>query len=245
MLSSSQIKHIRSLQQGKFRKELGLFIAEGPKIVGELPGSFIRVEAVYGLKPWVEENASRFEFIKARVYEISQKELDRISGMTTPNQVLAVCHVPDRDTSEIYSEDGILLVLDGIRDPGNLGTIIRTADWFGINNILCSEDCVESFNPKVVQASMGSISRVKVFSARLEDFLQGLEQEIYATVMNGESVFDANPGQGVYLIGNEANGIRPEVLQYATKNISIPAGGGAESLNAAVAAGIILALATR
>lgn len=240
MISAGQIKHIRSLQQGKFRKEHGLFIAEGPRIVEELPGSAIEVIAVYGLADWVTGNSGKFKAMRAEVNEISQKELGRISNMVTPNQVLAVCRIPQMQVSDIPPGSS-LLALDGIRDPGNMGTIIRTADWFGFQNIICSSDCVDIYNPKVIQSTMGSFARVKVFYTDLPAYLSAADQAVYAMVMDGENVHEANPGKGIYVIGNEAGGIRPEVLQHATQKLSIPAHGRAESLNAAVAAGIVMA----
>ncbi|MEN8225484.1 MAG: RNA methyltransferase [Bacteroidota bacterium] len=245
MISKSQIKLIRSLKQIKFRKEHGLFVVEGPKIVGELPGSTIKVDALYALEDWIEEHQEKFKYHKAEIVRISSKELGQISNLSTPNQVLAVCRIPDRDIEDITEGDDVLLALDGIRDPGNLGTIIRTADWFGIRNIVCSDDCVDAFNPKVVQSSMGSIGRVKVYYTDLSAFLGQAEQNIFATVMDGTSIWDSSPGKGIYVIGNESKGIRPEVLRHAAHKISIPAGGRAESLNASVAAGIILAIATK
>jgi len=244
LLSSSQIKHIRSLQQGKFRKEHGLFVAEGPKIVDELPGSQIKVEAVYGLEDWVGSNAGKFEYYRIPLNIISQKDLERISGLKTPNLVLAVCRIPQREVAEVTTDKN-LLVLDGIRDPGNMGTIIRTADWFGIDNIICSADCVEIFNPKVVQATMGSIARVNVYYTDLPAYLAATKEEIYAMVMDGDDIFDAAPGKGIYVIGNESNGIRGEVLKHATRRLSILSRGQAESLNAAVAAGIVMALVNK
>ncbi len=246
MLSKSQIQLIQSLKQIKFRREHGLFVAEGPKIVEELPGSDIQVKAVYALEEWLEENQGKFEYIKAEINRITSKELERISNLSTPNKVLAVCHIPERDTEEISDEDGSVIALDGIRDPGNLGTIIRTADWFGVRHIICSEDCVDVYNPKVVQATMGSISRVKVYYTDLDEYLPESKLPVYATVMEGSSIWDAKPGKGIYVIGNESKGIRAEVLRHATHKISIPSSeGGAESLNAAVATGLVLAIATR
>jgi len=246
LISKAQIKHIQSLKQIKFRREHGLFVAEGPKIVGELPVSDIKVDAVFALEEWIEGSKGKFEYIKAEINQLSPKELERISNLSSPNQVLAVCHIPERNADEISDADGTVLVLDGIRDPGNLGTIIRTADWFGIRHIVCSDDCVDAYNPKVVQASMGSIARVKVFYTDLNEYLSRTKLPVYATVMNGESIWDANPGEGVYVIGNESNGIRTEVLRHATQKISIPsAEGEAESLNASVATGIVLAVASK
>ena len=174
MLSKSQIQLIQSLKQIKFRREHGLFVAEGPKIVEELPGSDIQVKAVYALEEWLEENQGKFEYIKAEINRVTSKELERISNLSTPNKVLAVCHIPERDTEEISDEDGSVIALDGIRDPGNLGTIIRTADWFGVRHIICSEDCVDVYNPKVVQATMGSVSRVKVYYTDRDEYLSHL-----------------------------------------------------------------------
>jgi len=246
VISKAQIKHIQSLKQIKFRKEHGLFVAEGPKIVGELPVSDIKVEAVYALEEWIEHSKGKFEYLKAEINQVSSKELERISNLSSPNQVLAVCRLPERDATEISDEDGSIIMLDGIRDPGNLGTIIRTADWFGVRHIVCSEDCVDAYNAKVVQSTMGSIARVKVFYTDINDYLSRTTMPVYATVMDGESIWDAKPSEGIYVIGNESKGIRPEVIRHATHKISIPASEGeAESLNAAVATGIILAYARK
>jgi TrmH family RNA methyltransferase len=244
VLSKSQIKHLRSLGQLKFRREFKQFLAEGPKIVGELPGSGIRVEAVYALTGWIEENAMTLERLKTEIVQINSNELSRISSLSSPNQVVALCRMPSREIVEM-KEEGNLLALDGIRDPGNLGTIIRTADWFGINSIVCSNDCVDLYNPKTVQSTMGSFTRVKVYYTDLPEYLSNYDQEIYATVMDGDPIWDIKTSGGIYIIGNESNGIRPEVLQYASRKISIPARGAAESLNAAMAAGIIMAALSR
>ena len=234
------------MKQIKFRREHGLFIAEGPKIVGELPVSDIKVEVVYAVEEWIEHSKGKFEYLKAEVNQISTKELERISNLSTPNQVLAVCKIPERDVDEISEEDGTVVMLDGIRDPGNLGTIIRTADWFGVRSIICSNDCVEAYNPKVVQATMGSIARVKVYYTDLNAYLSNTKMPVYATVMDGESIWDTKAEKGIYVIGNESKGIRQEVLRHATHKVSIPtADGGAESLNASVATGIVLAYAKK
>jgi TrmH family RNA methyltransferase len=246
MISKAQIKHIQSLKQLKFRKEHGLFVAEGPKIVGELPVSDIKVEAVYALEEWIEHSQGKFEYLKAEINQVTTKELERISNLSTPNQVLAVCRIPERDPKEIEDYDENMIALDGIRDPGNLGTIIRTADWFGVRNIVCSNDCVEVYNPKVIQATMGSIARVKVFYTDLPEYLSQTKLPVYATVMNGTSIWDAKPEKGIYVIGNESKGITTEVLRTAKEQISIPTTEGeAESLNASVATGIILAIACK
>ena len=246
MLSKNQIKHIQSLKQIKFRKELGLFIAEGPKIVEELLEANYRIDTVYATEDWMEEKRERFAQKFAEFVKISPKELQRISNLSTPNKVLAVCRLPERDLQEISEPEGTLLALDDIRDPGNMGTIMRTADWFGVNTIICSNDCVDVFNPKVVQSSMGSLARVKVYYTDLETYISESEIPVYATVLDGTSIWESRVDKGIFLIGNESRGIRPEVLRHATHRISIPSGGsGAESLNAAVATGIILAVVSR
>jgi TrmH family RNA methyltransferase len=222
-----------------------LFIAEGPKIVSELPPSTIKVESVYGIEAWVDEHRNIFENIKTEVIQVSPKELERISNLSTPNQVLALCKIPDRDIEDVGTGDSIVLALDGISDPGNMGTIIRTADWFGIHEIICSHDCVDLYNSKTIQATMGSFARVKVYYTELPEYLSRCEQEIIATVMEGDPIWDVKASRGIYIIGNESNGIRPEVLRHASRKVSIPARGAAESLNAAVAAGIVMAIATR
>ncbi len=241
MISRNQIKLIQSLRQQKFRKEHGFFVAEGQKIVQELMGSAIRVKSVYALKDWVENNRERARNAGVDLHEVSPGELERISNLTTPNKALALCRIPEMDDGNTGTAADVTLALDGIRDPGNLGTIIRTADWFGVDRIICSDDCVDVYNPKVVQATMGSIARVKVYYARLEEQLAGKEIPVYATVLDGQSIWEAKPGKGIYVIGNESAGIRPEVLKLATHRISIPKTGRAESLNASVATGIILA----
>ena len=244
MISKAQIKLIQSLKQIKFRREHRLFVAEGKKIVEELIRSDIRVREVYATLEWMEENKALTDEFGTEVFRINQKELERISKLNTPNQVLAVCRIPERKPEEIKGEK-IQLALDSIRDPGNLGTIIRTADWFGIQEVICSDDCVDVYNPKVVQASMGSIARVKMYYTDLAEYLSGCGKNIYATVLDGESIFTSAAEEGVFVIGNESKGIRQEVLQQATHLISIPSHGGAESLNASVATGIILAYARK
>jgi TrmH family RNA methyltransferase len=242
MLSRNQIKFIQSLRLAKFRKANGLFIAEGQKIVEELLASGFETVFVYGLEAWFKDNEKLLKKDGMPAAVVSPKELERISSLSAPNQVLAVCRIPASEVAPPAFK-GRLLALDGIRDPGNMGTIIRTADWFGIHEILCSEDCVEAYNPKVIQATMGSIARVRLYYADLPPLLSSSGMDIYASVTNGVSIWDLQPGDGIYLIGNESAGIRPEVLEQAGHRITIPrVSGGAESLNAAIAAGIILAV---
>lgn len=240
MLSKQKIKDTQTLGQKKFRQQERLFIAEGPKLVKELlEADASMVKEVFALKEWITDNEKIL--VKTTVTEITETELERISQLTTPNKVLAIVRQFEEDI-EIKRKGKITLVLDGIQDPGNLGTIIRTADWFGVEQIVCSHDSAEVYNPKVVQATMGSIVRVRVFYTDLNEWLT--EQKdimIYATTLDGQDVSAVNKiKEGIIVFGNESKGISPEVLKLANLKLSIPKKGKAESLNAAVAAGVVL-----
>lgn len=240
MITKNQVKYIQSLGQKKSRDEENRFIAEGPKLVSELlMAGNCRIVQLYALKEWIDEheNASAH----SEVIEVSLSELEKISQLITPNQVLAVIEkIQWKNAPEI--KGSISLALDIIQDPGNMGTIIRLADWFGIKNIFCSTDCVDVYNPKVVQASMGSISRVRV---EYTDILSLLEENkvvrIYAAVLNGKDITKMEKiNEGIIVIGNESRGINEGILKLANVQITIPGKGKAESLNAGVATGIIL-----
>ena len=240
MISKSQLKYIQSLGQKKHRDELGVFIAEGPKLVRELlQQKHVKVQQVLGLDGWMQDNDALLRGIDALV--VSQAELERVSQLKTPNQVVAIVQQFDKE-KEIAVKGRISLVLHTIQDPGNAGTIIRVADWFGVSQVICSHDCADVYNPKVVQSSMGSIARVKVLYTELSDFLKDQKDiRIYATVLEGKDVTKMNAIQeGLILIGNESKGLGEDILQFANEKITIPGKGEAESLNAAVATGIIL-----
>ena len=239
MVSRSQLKYIQSLGQKKHRDTEGVFVAEGPKLVKELIESKnAELTQVYTLNEWAEENKDLLKDIS--VTAINETELERITQLTTPNKVLAV--VKKFETNEPVINERISLVLDAIRDPGNLGTIIRIADWFGISQIICSGDCADMYNSKVVQATMGSIARVNVFYTDLPVWLkQSPGVRIYAAMLEGKDATKMSTiKEGLIIIGNESMGIDKEVVPYANEKISIPRKGRAESLNAAVATGIIL-----
>jgi TrmH family RNA methyltransferase len=240
MLVKSQLKYIQSLGQKKPRDEEGVFIAEGPKLVKELlEAKTAHIEHLYAVKEWIEENKGLLT--KTDVIEITEAELERISQLITPNKVLAV--VKKFDTGEkLITKGRITLALDTIQDPGNLGSIIRTADWFGVEQIICSKDCADVYNPKVVQATMGSIARVKVLYADLEEWLAAQKDiRIYATVLEGQDITTMKKlKEGIIIIGNESKGINAEILKLANVKLTIPKKGKAESLNAAVAVGVLL-----
>jgi TrmH family RNA methyltransferase len=242
MLVKSQVKYIQSLGQKKHRDADGVFIAEGPKIVGELMGTGL-IQQIYGTKDWMDEYKSKTSGIE--VIEITNEELEKISQLTTPNKVLAISKKMI-ETGPIELKGKIVLALDTIQDPGNLGTIIRTADWFGIDQVLCSPDCADIYNPKVVQSTMGSIARVKVFYTDLAQWLQQTPGiRIYAAMLEGQNVLEMKkPAEGVVVIGNESKGISENVQKLVNVKITIPQKGAAESLNAAVATGIILSAIT-
>lgn len=236
MLSKNIIKDIQSLGLKKHRAETGTFVAEGPKVVGELvkevPGL---IKAVYGTDDWVKESDISSAL---PVITISGGELERISQLQTPNKVLAVIRqLPSqRPAGETFT-----LYLDTLQDPGNFGTIIRIADWFGVKNIVCSKGCADIYNPKVIQSTMASIARVNTWYDEEGDWLQQQMAPIYAATLAGKplSVF-GQVDNGILLIGNESRGLSPALIEKATEQITIPRRGEAESLNAAVATGIIL-----
>jgi rRNA methylases len=239
MLIKSQVKYIQSLSHKKSRDSEDVFIAEGPKLINELLYTpHVQLQQLFGLKAWI---AGQPEDTAKKTIEISESELERISFLQTPNQVLGIFKKP-RFGAERPVRNAVSLMLDTIQDPGNLGTIIRCADWFGIQHIFCSPDCADAFNPKVVQASMGSIARVQVHYLPLTDVLQQYaDVPAYAAVLEGADLRTIQPlQQGIIVIGNESKGISAPVLQACAHRVTIARRGQVESLNAAVAAGIIL-----
>lgn len=241
MLSKTIVKYIQSLAHKKFRDEHNVFIAEGPKVITELlqSGKF-EGQMVCGVKTWLVENSAAIKNIplKDRI-EINEAELERISLLQTPNKVLAVFYKKENKLSDLKNR--FSLMLDDIQDPGNMGTTIRTADWFGVPNIICSNDCVDCYNPKVVQATMGSLSRINIIYTDLEKFMgDNNDINVYAATLSGKHVSSIKTKEGIILIGNESKGVSEKLLKLSTGEITIPKQGSAESLNAAVACGIIL-----
>ncbi|MHB1177499.1 MAG: TrmH family RNA methyltransferase [Daejeonella sp.] len=238
MISKSQISFIKSLHQKKIRKEHGLFIVEGLKSLSEFIHSDYIVDSIFHTDSVMPKLGNLSQNIK--LYEISIAELSKISSLTSPHQLLALVRIPQyNDLTSKMLKGSFTLALDGIQDPGNLGTIIRTADWFGIKQIICSEDTVDVFNSKVVQATMGSLPRVKLNYVDLVTFLRETELPVFGALLNGSSVYDTNFGdEGIIVLGNEGNGIRQVINEFIGHPVTIPRYGKAESLNVAISASI-------
>ena len=242
MLSKKIVKYIQSLSLKKFRDAEDAFVAEGPKIVGEfLLQSKMQCVLICAEKKWLVENEALLNRIDpSSIFETDEHWLKSISQLKTANRVVAVFKKIKSEPVQNFS-DKISLMLDDLQDPGNMGTIIRIADWFGIENIICSSNSVDCYNPKVVQSTMSSLSRVNVIYADLENFMQQHKQvKIYATTLSGTSIYQLPKlTGGIILIGNESKGIHENLLRLSSHQITIPKIGNAESLNAAVATGII------
>ena len=242
MLSKNLIKYIQSLHQKKQRDAEQCFLVEGPKVVEELATSNrFALKAVYGTADYLANTVAIWQQRGVEATEILDHELERISTLQTPNQVLAIFSYA-KTSYPPQSLDNWVLALDDIRDPGNLGTLIRIADWFGIKQMICSEHTADCYNPKVVQATMGSLARIECVYTDLAAWLGTLKQTpIWMTVLGGSALAETQAdARGVLVVGNESHGISNEVIALGTNQITIPRLGGAESLNAAVATGIVL-----
>jgi TrmH family RNA methyltransferase len=239
MVSKSELKYIQSLSDKKVRLETGCFIAEGVKLVGEMIAAGYPIKAIYALDSW-DAPDTNIELNRVEAFE-----LEKMSLLQTPNQVVAVASMPSKSDA-INLTGKLTIVLDGIQDPGNLGTIIRIADWFGVQQIVASEDTVDVYNPKVIQATMGSFMRVSVAYKNVAEWLPTVKLPLYGALLEGENIFSTKvPKQGLLVIGSEAKGIRENTIDFITHPVTIPKIGGAESLNAGVATGIIVAQLTR
>lgn len=241
MIAKSQIKYIRSLAQQKYRKEHKVYVAEGEKLVKEWLEDEVRLQMIAGLGSWLDANQQLISrHPEAEVVEMDASHLEQVSSLQTPNNALVVAHMPEQT---LPPADKWCIALDTIQDPGNMGTILRVADWFGINHLVCSPDCVDVFNSKVVQSAMGAHLRVQVHTCALDDFFRKAKVPILAATLGGTNVYDVPPPDAAILvIGNESKGISPELVAMASQRITIPRLGGAESLNAGVSAGILCAL---
>jgi TrmH family RNA methyltransferase len=243
MISKNQIKYIQSLHSKKNREEEGLFIVEGIKLVTEfIQQNKFEVKEVFAVAEYIDNHIKILTNHQICYSEITGEELKKISLLSTPNQVLAVVKSIEQVLDDTLLNQSTSLFLDDIRDPGNLGTIIRIADWFGIKQVICSPNSTELYNPKTLQASMGAVLRVNVSTLSFKDLSKKINHTpIYGAVLNGENIYTSSLSNGLIIIGNEANGISEEVLAQITHPITIPAANsnGSESLNAANACAII------
>ena len=243
MLSKNDIKNIKSLEQKKFREEKRLFVAEGHKLVGELLGVF-ECTIVVATQEWIN---SRKRIPTERIETVTADELKRTSLLRSPQDVLAVFRIPAvSKTMQSAASDNLVLALDDIQDPGNLGTIVRIADWFGIREIFCSKGTADIYNPKAVQATMGAMARVKLHYIDLEKEISALKDNIpvYGTFLDGETIYETElSANGVIIMGNEGNGISDRIRKCVSRKLYIPnwpAGAAtSESLNVAIATAIV------
>ena len=245
MLSKAQISLITSLQHKKFRTQHNLFVVEGIKSVLEFIHSSYKISKIFA----TAEAAAKLGKIPQNIKldELTDAEFNKISGLKNPQGALALVEIPQFDQLQLTNLKGKhSLILDDVQDPGNLGTIIRTAEWFGIENIICSIGTVDAYNPKVVQATMGSLSRIKIHYLDLEEFILKNNMPIFGALLNGESIYETNFGdEGFIMMGNEGNGIRESLIPKVDKAVTIPRVGNAESLNVAVATTIFCSELTR
>lgn len=242
MLSKNTIKFIKSLEKKKNRVESGCFLVEGNKLVNDiLP--FFECSLLVAKPAWL---ATQGDIRAQELIVVTDNEIERASLLKTPQDVMAVLKMPDHSLDRMEVENSLSIVLDGIQDPGNMGTIIRLADWFGVKNVICSPDTVDCYNPKTVQASMGALARVKVFYSSLEEFLSGLAMPVYGTFLDGENIYGQElSDRGLIVMGNEGNGISENIERLINQRLYIPnyppGSESAESLNVAVATAIVCA----
>jgi RNA methyltransferase, TrmH family len=240
VITKNQIKYINSLQQKKFRVEHQSFVVEGAKSVLELLKSDFEIELLFVTDEFFEDNESYLQSTSIQIEFIKSIEIEKIGSLNSNNAALAVVKTKE-NTEILVSDSEFALILDDIRDPGNLGTIIRIADWYGITKIICSNTTVDLYNPKVINATMGSFTRISLYYTDLEEFIQKQTNTVYGTLLEGENIHKTSfSDSGIIIIGNEANGISPQIEKMITHKITIPRFGGAESLNAGIATAIVL-----
>lgn len=241
MITKNQIRFVKSLQQKKYRNENRLFVVEGRKNVAEVFASDFVIQITY------VSRLSELPDELAEYEEISSKDMDRISGLKSSPGILSVVEM--RDLAWDGSTKGLTIILDNIKDPGNLGTIIRSANWFGVSRVICSKNTVDLWNPKVVQATMGAIFRVPVFYNTLENVVEKMKDNnvpTFAAILDGENLYDISFSDNLaIIIGSESHGISPEIIQQASNSVTIPSFGNAESLNASIACAVILGVLRR
>ncbi len=250
MITRNKAKLISALRIPKYRKKHGLFVAEGTKLILELLQSTFGIDEIYATSDWIKQHREAFRHADHLVVRVEQKDIDAVSSLSTPPDVLAIINMPEGEIEPIHFSSTPTIMLDGINDPGNLGSIIRSADWFGIPQIVCSENTVDAYHPKVVQASMGSIFRLRIYEADLVKVLRNKPDgvPVYGAFMDGTNIHQTRlDPTGIYIIGSESHGISNELSSLINERIAIPRHNSpgktseTESLNAAVAAAIILA----
>ena len=243
MISKNQIKYIHQFEQKKFRRREGLFLAEGSKVVGDLL-ELHKPNILFATAEWLNTHTSTLTSVSCEIIEVSEEELRKLSLQQHPQQVLGLFPIPSAQKEFVLDPSSLALALDGIQDPGNLGTIIRIADWFGIQDIYCSEDTVDAWNPKVIQATMGSIARVNIAYTSLTSLLDTMPEDfpVYGTLLDGENIYTQELSEGgLIIMGNEGNGISEAIKSRVTRRLLIPDfrhGDTADSLNVAVATAI-------
>lgn len=245
MLSKSQVSFIKSLHQKKYRKESGFFMIEGIKSISEFINSTYQIHSIYYTTQYA--HLLPINQTKIALFEVSDAELLKISTLQTPQGILAVVYLPAEEKIDLENlKNRFSIVLDDIQDPGNLGTIIRTADWFGIRQIICSPSTVEAYNPKTVQATMGSLSRIRISYMDLSTLFAQVKLPIFGALLDGKNIYEADWGsEGLILLGNEGHGISEILIKNINVPITIPRLGGGESLNVAVSAAIFCSEVTR
>jgi TrmH family RNA methyltransferase len=247
MLSKAEVKRVSRYKQSKFRNQDNLFVVEGEKMVAELLESAYDIQSIYATAQWIQKNKTIIQTkgVANRIVEIGEDDLNKISLLSTPNQVYSLVKIPQENFSN--QTKGLTIVLDGIKDPGNLGTIIRLADWFAVEQIICSLDCVDLYNPKTVQSTMGSIFRTKTNYTDLKTYFESLPKStpIYGSIVEGgKSIYEKSfQKDSILVIGSESHGISQEIRKYINHNITIPrfrTDNKPESLNASIATAIII-----
>lgn len=247
MISKNKSRFIISLQKKKVREDEGLFVVEGDKIVKEFLSAKIPIKTLVAKKEFISALQPFLKVCIDEILDITYEELKEISTLKTPHNALAVVHIPEQKMNPETLLDKLCVALDFVQDPGNLGTIIRAAAWFGIRNIVCSRDCVDVYNPKVIQASMGAILHVNVYYSDLKEFVRLANEKsipVFGTFPEGESIYQSKLGnKGIILFGNESRGISDDLMPFVTARIMIPGNGrampGIESLNVSMAASVV------
>ncbi|MDE6652133.1 MAG: RNA methyltransferase [Paramuribaculum sp.] len=237
-------KFVLSLSSARKRREEGAFIAEGTKCVCDTIGYF-SLRYLFATENWISEHKNVCNSVKFTPIIVSKKDIERMSALSTPSEVIAVYDLPESSFDVSIASEELVIALDGVQDPGNVGTIIRAADWFGIRHLILSEDSADAFSPKTVMASMGAISRVKILRGNLQDLLSESSVNVYGTFLDGQSIYQTQLSpSGIIVMGNEGRGISNDVEKFVNKRLLIPSfppnSVTSESLNVGMATSIVL-----